>query len=282
MNAGTGAADPPAAAPLLDCLPAAVFVIDESGTISFASVRAAALVGRRPDAVVGESVLSFVNADSAWAYAAAVAMATDYADTIMGPLRVTFVDDQGESRIADLWATNHLDDPAIGGIVCMITPETTAMGLGEAIATVAAREPLATSAARVVTALRGHPVCADAIVYRRADGQLAAVTPVPAGLERAADPAGPVGALCAETLDQGIRHLGGDLTLLPAPERDDAERAGYRALWIEPVDLRADGVAAAAIAMWRPHEGRPSPNELNSVYQAASILALALTIDAPG
>lgn len=279
MSSEAGMADDRYARALLERLPVAVFVIDETGTVSFASTRAAALVGRQPDEVVGESVLRFVASDSAWAYAAAVAMATDYADTVMGPLRISFVDDEGEIRRADLWATNHLDDPTVRGIVCTITPETTAMGLGEAVATVAGREGFGSTAARVVTALRGHPVCADAVVYRRAQGELRAVTPLPPGLEVAADPSGPLGALCAQTLDHGTRHLGGDLEILPARERAAAEQAGYRAVWIEPVDLGAAGVAAAAIAMWRRHEGRPSPNELNAVYQAASILALALGID---
>jgi hypothetical protein len=279
VDSRSRADEPEYARQLVELLPAAVFVIDEVGTIGFASRRAAELVGREASDLVGESVLGFVGADTAWAYAAAVAMATDYADTVMGPLRVTFVGDDGTPRTADLWATNHLDDPTIGGIVCIITPETTAMGLGEAVAAVAGREPLDEMAARVITALRGHPVVADAVVYHRVDETLRSVTPLTGALADLADPSGAIGPLCEQTLDQGARRLLGDLGDLPDDLRAAAHRAGYRALWIEPVDLQPEGAAVAALALWRPHEGTPSPNELNSVYQAASILALAFSLD---
>ncbi|MDZ7732388.1 MAG: hypothetical protein U5R31_04090 [Acidimicrobiia bacterium] len=122
-------------------------------------------------------MLDFVSAETAWAYAATVAMATDYAGLVMGPLAVSFVGVGGETLTADLWATNELDDPDIGGIVCMLTEATTALGLGEAIAGVAASEPFDTVAGRTAVALQHHPVVADAAVFVADGGELRAIHP---------------------------------------------------------------------------------------------------------
>ena len=143
---------------VLDALPGAAFVIDPVGTILYTTERAAAIVGRRAADLAGESVLSFVDSESAWAYASAVAMATDYPATYTGPLRIKLIDASGETRHADLWAHNRLDDPHIGGIVCLLTEETAAVGLAEAIAALAAGEPLDDVIALAIRATAGHPV----------------------------------------------------------------------------------------------------------------------------
>lgn len=57
--------DTPFADRILSALPGAVFVIDQMGVISFATDRAAALVGRRRDDLMGVSVLEFVTPDRA-------------------------------------------------------------------------------------------------------------------------------------------------------------------------------------------------------------------------
>jgi hypothetical protein len=264
----------PLSARILDRLPAAVFVLDSMGTISFATDRAARLVGRRPEDLVGESVLEFVSAETAWAYAAAVAMATDYAATIMGPMRVSFDSGDGETLHADLWATNHLDDPELAGIVCMLTEATTAMGLGDAIAGVATEEPVETIAARVAVALRSHPVVGDAAVFVERDGRAVPLRPtaVPDTL-LLDDPTTP----WAEAIRNGGRQLYPSVEELPEALRHAASEQGYGALWVEPVGSSDD---RAALAIWRPHVGNPSPNELKSVFQAASILGLARRLQA--
>jgi hypothetical protein len=271
-------APPPAERPdyagsVLSNLPAAVFVIDGVGTVAYASERAAALVGARVDDVIGRSVLEFVSEDTAWSYAAAVAMATDYAGMTMGPLRITVRGVGDVERTADLWATNHLDDPDLEGIVCLLTEETTAMGLGEAVAAVAGRDTMSTVASRVVAALRGHPVVADAVVQLLDDGQLAAMAPTPVPDELIGTGSD---AFWVDLIAGGNR-LHTDLDDLPDALRTLAVDAGYRALWIEPVPRHGDD--RAALVLWRPHAGKPSPNELSSVYQAGSILGLAFRLE---
>ena len=260
---------------VLEALPAAAFVIDEVGTILYATQHTADTVGRDADELVGSSVLGWVSEETAWMYAAAVAMATDYPDVTMGPLRIEVVrGDDGRTRAADLWATNRLDDPVIGGIVCLLSAETAAVGLGEAVTALAEDAPLDDVAGRVINAMRGAPVVTDAaFVVPSADEHEPFTSIGPHDLPDAVlDAAGPAIRVAMET---GIRQLHGDLAELGEVAADVATKAGYGALWVEPVPA---GIAPAdgALVLWRSRPGNPSPNQLSSVYQGASILALAL------
>lgn len=266
----------PAAAPdrrtlevaVLDALPGGAFLLDPLGTIRLATTAAAELVDRRPEELVGESVLSYVDEDTAWTYAAAVAMAADYPDVVAGPLRVTVVTPSGERRVADLWAHNRLDDPVLGGIVCLLTPASTAMGLGEALQSLAHGADLEVVAAKVARALSGHPVVGDAAVLagagaslRRLDGGSAWVP------EQLAD--GPWAAV----VDSGIRAVHDTVDELGEVLAGPARAQGYATVWIEPVGV-ADQPARGALVVWRRRPGRPSPNQLNVLHQAAAILGL--------
>ncbi len=275
MGFGGTPEDDQYAARLLRALPGAAFVIDAVGTVLYATEQAAHVVGRNAEDVIGTSVLTFVDAQSAWAYASAVAMATDYPTVTTGPLRVSLITPGGEARYVDLWASNRLDDPAIGGIVCLLTEETTAVGLGEAIESVAGGEDLHTIAAKVVRSLQGHPVVADAafVIHSAPADRFVAFTST-----RVADA---IIAEATEALRQaiatGVRVLHPDLDALPGAWRDAAHAAGYEALWIEPV-LTADRPSPGALLVARQRHGNPSPNQLNSLHQAAAILAVAFKL----
>ncbi len=164
VRATSGGGDPDFLRALVESLPAAAFVIDTEGNVRFATRAAAELVECAPDALVGRSVLEFVDEDTAWAYAAAVAMAGDHPNVVMGPMRIIVVAGEGRSKPADLWATNRLDDPEVNGIVCLLTAETTAVGLADAIGAVANDADFPTVATRVVRAMRGHPTVAEAVL----------------------------------------------------------------------------------------------------------------------
>jgi hypothetical protein len=268
--------DPELARHLLDALPAATLVIDRVGVILSASQTAAEAVELDVDSLVGRSVLDFVDAETAWVYAATVAMATDYPDVIMGPMRVTVVGSTGTRRNVDLWATNHLDDPAIGGIVCLVTEETAAAGIADAVSSVAVGEPIGTVATHVAGAMRGHPVVAEAFVVVAQDDGYACITPtaLAADLVHVADDDAAGAEPWRAAINSGTRVIHENLTRLPTVLHEAAVREGYAACWVEPVPGPTDG-PAAALVLWRRRTGRPSPNQLHSIHQAAAILAVA-------
>lgn len=267
---------PPASGPsapvVLDALPGAVIVVDATGTVLFASAPAAALVGQVPGDLRGRSVLEFVTPESAWTYASSVALVADYPDTVMGPLGVTFLDHRGRQRRADVWATNHLDDPDIQGIVCFLTEETAASGLADAVSSVALghrHEALR----HVVGALRGHPVVSEAVLLVDGiDGPVpfdhSELPPVLCGR----DHPGPWTEALA-----GSRILHADLSRLEPAVRKAAEDLGFAAVWAEPVRRPGSAEPLAALVAWRGRPGAPSPNQLAVLFEAASLCALALT-----
>jgi hypothetical protein len=262
-----GKLDAAFAARLVESLPAAAFVIDSSGTIVFASPETAALVERDASELIGQSVLSYVDEDTAWAYAAAVAMASDFGHVVLGPLRITLVTASGEHRSADLWATNRLDDDVLGGIVCLLTPATVAMGLSEAMVSLAGDVGFETVAGRVVRAVQGHPTTARAALLAVGPSGF---TVVAASDERLPAMTGP--GPWDDVVTSGVRFLAHDLDDVPAPVATAARAAGCATVWVEPVGGEQP---RGVLVLWRSEPGRPTPNELNAVHQAAAILTIA-------
>lgn len=259
--------DPAFVAALLDGLPGGAFLLDGVGTILFATGPAASLVEVEPEELVGQNVLQFVDEETAWTYAAAVAMASDYPDVIAGPMRVVVVTATGERRTADLWANTFLDDPVLGGIVCQLTPATSAVGLSEAIEAVAEGAPLAAVADLVVRAMGENPVVAQAAVVAVTES---GVRRVDSGAAWMPVEDGPWIAAAAT----GVRVLLDTFADQPFPAATAAADHGFTTLWAEPVGI-GDPPARGALVLWRTRPGRPSPNQLNSVHQAAAILGLA-------
>ncbi len=273
---------------LLTVLPGVVFVIDGMGRITFATDSAAEIVDQTPDELVGRSVLEFVTAESAWAYAAAVAMASDYSDVTVGPLRVALAPLPGTTGIrqADLWATNCLEDPLINGIVCLLTPETAAVWLGEAVEAASASASLSTISDHVVTAMRGHPVVADALLLAPSRQRSS-----PTGLDLAGGKPPSLAPLVPSALDPALvggpgpweqTYVSGlrsqwDVDELPEQLAQAASGQGYKAVWVEPVYRRNAQDTVAVLVLWRRRTGGPSPNQLSSIHQAASILRLCWT-----
>jgi hypothetical protein len=260
---------------LVEALPASLFVVDALGTISYATDAAAALVGRTPDELDGLPVLELVSPDTAWAYAAAIGMATDYPGSVMGPLRVTFIGGGNELQTADLWANNHLDNPEISGIVCMLTNQTAATRLGDAVASITDDSSAEVTALHVVNAMKGEPVVADAAVITRDEiGGFRLVA--------AADDLDP--EVCSHftegpwsaAIDSGVHQFYGQTGDLPMPLSGTATRAGYSAVWIEPLP---SGGSDGVLVTWRRRPGNPSPNQLRMVAQGAAIVSLAYRIE---
>lgn len=270
---------------ILERLPAGVVVIDPVGTVLSLNAPAAALVGREPAELVGASVLEMVDPETSWVYAAAAAMAADYPDVDMGPLRVTFRHADGTVRHADLWARNRLEDPEVGGIVCLITPDTAAVGLGVAIIAVANRESFADVARKVAVACGGHPVSADVVVLAELADNLTVVA------SKADERLLAAMAPTAEPDDEqpwhtaartGTRVLVADVGDLATPLAEAARAAGYSALWCEPIPRRDGDVldVAGVLVACRDHGGDPSPNELSTLFQAGAILSLGAAEEA--
>jgi transcriptional regulator of aromatic amino acid metabolism len=255
---------------LVEALPGGVFVIDPVGMIRFATAEAASLVDRDADELVGHSVLEYVDEETAWAYAAAVALAGDFPDVVVGPMRIMVVSATGVRRSADLWASNRLDDPVLAGIVCLLTPETASLGLGEAVMAIASRAPFVTVVTRVIRAMGGHPTTARAALLSTGPTGLRLVGDTATG--DLPDMSGP--GPWRDAVETGVRSLAEGLEDLPDDTANEARHLGYETAWAEPIG-RGGEPARGVLVLWRRSRGRPTPNELNVMHQAAALLSMA-------
>lgn len=258
---------------LLDHIPGAVMAIDDTGLIVAASVRAAALVGAELDDFVGTSILEHVDPDAVWAYAAAMNAAIDslYADTYGGPVRIAIQARDGSRIAADLWSSNQLGATGPQALVLLMTEETVALGIAEAVGAATLGTPYADVAATVAGALAGFPVIADAAVFESTtDGLQLVATSTPRALVDGTAGHEPWRAV----FESGERALFPTVDAVPAGLADLVAAAGYRAVWVEPVAL-AGTAPTGALAVFRRIAGDPTPNELANVHHATSALALA-------
>lgn len=258
---------------LLDHIPGAVMAIDDTGLIVAASVRAAALVGAELDDFVGTSILEHVDPDAVWAYAAAMTSAIDslFADTYGGPVRIAIQARDGSRLAADLWSSNQLGTAGPRALVLLMTEETVALGVAEAVGAATLGTAYTDVAATVAGALAGFPVIADAAVFdATSDGVTLIATTAPRALVDGTAGIAP----WTDVIESGERALFPTIDTVPAALADLVAAAGYRAVWIEPVAL-AGAAATGAIVIFRRIVGDPTPNELANVHHATSALALA-------
>lgn len=259
---------------VLEAMPGAVFVIDELGTIVVATEQAGRLVDRTRDELLGTSVLEYVDPDATWAYASAMdfAMSDVYGDAFSGPVRVSLLTATKRVVAADLWTANRLHDPQIAGLVCLLGPQTAALGIAEAVAAAGGGAPLAEVAAAVAGALAGYPVIADSAVVTWVDDQVEVLAThgVPAALVDGTAGDEP----WASARASGSRVIANGPDAFPAALRDLAQAAGYASVWAEPSRL-GDGDTTDVVIVFRRFPVDPTPNELSYVHQAAATLALA-------
>ena len=252
--------------------------IDDTGLIVAASARAAALVSRTLDEFVGSSILEYVDPDAVWAYAAAMTAAIDstFEDTYGGPVRIAVSGPDGRKVAADLWSSNQLRAGG-GALVLLLTEQTVALGIAEAVALAGEGAPYADVATMAAVALGGFPVIADAAVFDAVAGNPVLVAGnVPVSLVDGTAGDDP----WRRAIDEGRRVLCASLDDLPPAIAELAGAAGYRALWVEPVAM-GGGPPTGALAVFRRLAGDPTSNELANVHHAASVLALANVMRSP-
>jgi len=272
VDDGTDAAGRPTDRWVLDHLPAAVLVVDESAVVVAGSQRAADLAGYAMEDFIGASILEFVDPDAIWAYAAAmnVAMDSTTSDVYGGPVRIAVQGPEGRKVAADLWSSNQIGIDGPQAMVLMLTEQTVALGVAEAIALAATGASYEDVSIVVAGALAGFPVIADAAVFTAGpDGPELLASQVPSSLVdgTAGDDA------WRRAIDDGTRVLYARPDTAPAPLGDLLVAAGYQALWVEPIVL-GDDAPSGALAMFRRIPGEPTPNELASVFHAAASLAI--------
>ncbi len=258
---------------LIEASPLAFLVLDSEAVVTFASTRAGALIGRAPEDVVGENVLQFVHPSDLERCAEILDFGRDYTQSIMGPVHVRYLGDDGREGYVDLWSNNCLENPEVEGIICVLNEETANSRLADAVTAIAETRPLAETFDVVAAAMGGHPVSGDGVILGPVDRRIEPLTP--STLEDELRGVTPDRGPWHDVLDTGTAADLDDLSSLAPAIRRSAEAAGYRAVWVRPITVCDHTDVRAALVVWSKQSGRPSPNQEDHLLEATAIASLA-------
>ena len=121
------------AAAMLDAAPVGLLVVDEIGTITWASASTYDLTGYGLTEVVGTNILDYLITEAVQGVLDSVAYVQEHSTAVMGPAIAGFRHADGSTRYLELYATNHFADPLIGGLVVAVRDQTFQYRVNEAL-----------------------------------------------------------------------------------------------------------------------------------------------------
>lgn len=253
----------------LDLLPVGVLHMDATGTVVRANRMVGEMLGLAPPEVVGRNLFEFSVGDLQ-RYVEMLDFGAGYTRNAMGPVAVAYRHADGMVRHSSLWASNHLDDPAVGALVCTFVPESAESGMRAALLSVAEGKSVEATLALLSEAVRGNPFNGRGCCLVR-DG---------AGRRLAGDHelTDPVRAALAQP-GRWWRTVRSDAPMTCDDTRagDEADRllaaAGVAAWWAIPCRGSEDGEAAVLVLRSAP--GPMSPNQLEHLEQLSTTATLA-------
>lgn len=255
-----------------DALPFGVGILAADGTVTWASQRAATLVGHPRHSLVGRNLAELVVPEDLDKAVAALDHGSTPGGGIMGPVVLHCRDVQGRIRTIEGWSISHLDDPSIGGFVVVLTEQRAVEHVHAATASVASGEPAAETLRHLVHAMAGHPLSATGFIVHRHDGAADVIAPSP--LTAALTDPEQQPALLAAVQTAALRDHA-DTSLRDDPLAQLADSAGFAAVWVRTV-TSADDEPAVVMVVCRDAPGAPSPNQEEHLARLVSTASLAL------
>jgi len=259
---------------LNDVLPVGVIVIDSTGTIVHANLRASELTGYAIEEVIGRNFLEFIDAGDVDFAISALAEGDRYAGKLMGPVRIQYRDRQGRMMWTEYWAYGCPPEFGFDGYVITMTTESVADNLAKAVHDIAVGEPVAVTLASVARAVSAFPLTAIGTVLIIGDGGLHVVGDWPFAEQSFVDD-------LSMPWHQVIRtQRGRDLAVVDLPGEIGAlaDRAGFASMWIRPI-VSDDGHTAAVFVAWRHEPGHVSVNQERQLDEVVRVARLAFMHD---
>jgi diguanylate cyclase (GGDEF)-like protein len=200
-------------------------------------------------------------------------------DAIMGPLAMGFRHADGELRVLESYATNHYDDPRLGGLVVAVRDVTLQYNVNEALAKYTQGSPAPEIMQIFCHSLLGLPIRSRAAIVDATTGQPLANVGLPEDVFGAA-PRGTPRRPWEEAVASGEGAFPGDLRDHDAALRAAIEREGLATMWAHPIGAPAaddpTGIPSSCLVMGRLERGEASINERNTVGMVARNVAMVL------
>ena len=265
-------------AALLAAAPVGLLVVDEIGTISYATPSVYDLTGYGFTEVVGTNILSYLPDWAVQDLLSSVEYVQEYTDAVMGPASIAFIHADGELRVLEIYASNRLADPDIAGLVVAVRDQTFQYRINEALQ--AYTEGGGSQAALDVlcAALLGLPIRGRAALVDAATGTRLAGFELPEVLTAAA-PAGSPPRPWQQAVASGEVVAPPDLADADEELQAAARVAGLQTVWAVPVSppgrQGADSVTACLVIA-RPDVDHISLNQGYVLANAARTAGLLL------
>lgn len=264
---------------LLDVMPVAMFVIDESANIVFANERLLSMIGRESASVLGKTALDFIDQRDVEFAVDLLADGPEFGGNIMGPIRIRYVDHDGVSHFTQFWSHESPPELGIAGYIVTLTPESVRDVLATAVTSVASDQPLDRTLAAIATSGRAMPL--------EGIGSILVVEPsAPTDQDR-------FRAIGEWPIDRSLINAFGtpwrrcliqnepqdvlDAAFGDVDARTGAEMAmaNLPAAWVRPI-TDASGDVVAVFVIWRRTSTIVSPNQEQHIGDAIRLAHLAL------
>lgn len=226
--------DSEAAGALVDAAPVGLLIVDEIGTITYMSKSTEVLTGYGYGDVVGHNIIEYMHQVAIEGVIESIGYIQEHTDVIMGPLSMGFIHADGDVRILETYATNHYDDPRLGGLVVAVRDSTLQYQVNDALALYTRGEPRDDVMRTFCKSLLGLPIRARAAIVD-------ATTGVPVSNVRLPDdvfgpaPAGSVPRPWQQAVATGDGVFPADLHEYDAGLQAAVERAGVATVWAYPI-----------------------------------------------
>lgn len=263
---------------LLDALPVAVFLTDAAGSVVFANLRLAEMIGYQRGDLLGRNVLDFVDVTDLDFVAELFAHGNEYGNDVMGPSRIRYVDAAGESHWTQVWARQAPPEFGIEGFLVSLTGESVRDVLATAVSAVAADDPLERTLLAIANSARAHPLVGRGAVLvvepAAADDdvrfRVAGNWPLD---DRSVNAFGtPWRQALVETQPVDVPDVGA--SALPAGAIELLSAHGVRALFARPL-RDVDGAVVGVFVLFRETEEPSSPNQEAHLEDIVRLAGLA-------
>lgn len=258
---------------VLASLPAALLVVDSNGTITYASGQLNRMGSRTPGSLSGAAIGTLVTPEDREAVDQLIKLAAGRAEgQMVGPVRVSYVDEVRGPRVTQAWALNRSADHSIGGVILLMLPESSYERFDQGLESISLGATLEESFTALAEALRYPPAEAECFFLAPARDDR--------GVLRAPDiqqVPGPPSAGPWDDVWAGAHVVSHDnLNVLSPALQTAARTAGFHAVSAFGVHQRADGRYDACLVMWRRDEGPMSGFAAASAQRAIAIASLAM------
>jgi diguanylate cyclase (GGDEF)-like protein len=260
---------------LIDSLPAAVLVLDTAGVIRYAAGQLNYLGDRTYAQLVGSRVSEHVASDDERRLIDELirVTASRAPGETVGPTKMLYLDADGRSRLAEVWAVNRATDPVLGGIVVILLPESAHDRFDQVLASITNGASLD----QVFTAL------AEALHFPPSGGDSYFLTPASddRGVRRYPEdvvvPGPPLPGPWDDIFEGTASVEYENLARVSSSLREAAGMAGYRSLSCFAVHPGPDGHADACLVVWSRDEAKLCPYARLAAERAVVIATLAMS-----